>query len=47
MMRAVGRKLNDLFGNTLIVVDEVHNIRNTGDYKTKKIYNTLLIKYNS
>ena len=40
--KIIGQKLNDLFGNTLIVVDEVHNIRNTGDYKTKKIYNTLL-----
>ncbi len=40
--KIISQKLNDLFGNTLIVVDEVHNIRNTGDYKTKKIYNTLL-----
>lgn len=40
--KLINDKLNSMFSNTLIVIDEVHNIRNSSDYKVKKSYNTLL-----
>ena len=40
--KLVKKKLNNLLENTLIVIDEVHNIRTSGDLKTKRIYDTLM-----
>lgn len=40
--KLVKKKLNNLLQNTLIVIDEVHNIRTSGDLKTKRIYDILM-----
>ena len=38
----IRKKLNNLLENTLIVIDEVHNIRPSGGNKEKRIYETLM-----
>tara|TARA_B100001093_G_scaffold477660_1_gene505167 strand:- start:15520 stop:19197 length:3678 start_codon:yes stop_codon:yes gene_type:complete len=42
----VKKKLNNILQNTLIVIDEVHNIRPSGTNKQKRIYETLMILAN-
>ena len=37
------RKINDIYSNRVIIVDEVHNLRKGGDVKLKKIYKMLEI----
>ncbi len=42
----IRKKLNSLLENTLIVIDEVHNIRAGTEKKPKRIYDTLMILAN-
>lgn len=42
----IRKKLNSLLENTLIVIDEVHNIRAGAEKKPKRIYDTLMILAN-